>query len=374
MTSSKYSVVPDAHKQAKALAEKGRVFALFLRVHHRDVYPESPLESAATGGSKRSRKKRRAAASDVVPARQESSVTAAKGPGPSWLPREILELIMRLLGPMTMYDVLAERQRALRVPKVTDFGRLHEKKAPFAFLTGPLQVRYGFPSLGEADVYVQGYSLYEPAGNRPYDGKMMLVMRHKFTETPSWMYLTFTVEVDLRRVVVHEAAGNIEIPPAAISVKTNAGEVREAAGLTLARVQEMERFALRGVMRPDGDIDFFEVANGTDDKRPSRRFQAQTWSHFVAGMVLDQHAGLAVGDRVRLVKCYKAYDHFALGQEGVIRGIALQTFVLYYVELGDESAEISQLIKRTHVRGSGVFDGQAWHHIECQRFHLEKCA
>jgi hypothetical protein len=224
------------------------------------------------------------------------------------------------------------------VPKVTDFGRLHEKKAPFAFFTGPLQVRYGFPSLGEADVYVQGYSLYEPADNRPYNGKMMLVMRHKFTETPTWMYLTFTVEVDLRRVVVDEAAGT-----------------------------------LRGLMRPNGDIDFFEVGNGADDKSPSRRFQAETWSHFVAGMVLDQHAGLAVGDRLRIVKCYKAYDHFALGLEGVIRGIALQTFVLYYVEVGDENTEISQLIKRTHVRGSGVFEGQAWHHIECQRFHLEKC-
>jgi hypothetical protein len=369
MTSSKYSVVPDAHKQAKALAEKGRVFALFLRVHHRDVYPESG--AAPVGGSKPCRKKRRAA-SDVFPAKKQTSLTEATGPGPSWLPREILELIMSMLGPMTMYDVLAERQRALRVPKVTDFGRLHEKKAPFAFLTGPLQVRHGFPPLREADA--QGYSLYEPAGNRPYDGKMMLVMRHKFTETPSWAYLTFTVQVDLRRVVVEEAAGSIEIPPAAISVKTNAGEVREAAGLTLARVQEMERFALRGLMRPDGDIDFFEVGDGIDEKSPSRRFQAQTWSHFVTGMVLDQHAGLAVGDRVRIVKCYKAYDHFALGLEGVVRGIALQTFVLYYVEVGDENTEISQLIRRTHVRGCGVFEGQAWHHIECQRFHLEKCA
>jgi hypothetical protein len=106
MTSSKYNAVTDAHKQAKALAEKGRVFSLFLRVHHRDVYPESG--TAPVGGSKRYRKKSRAA-SDMVPVQKQTSLTEATGPGPLWLPLEILELIMDLLGPMTLYNALTER-------------------------------------------------------------------------------------------------------------------------------------------------------------------------------------------------------------------------------------------------------------------------
>jgi hypothetical protein len=367
LSKTNYNLVADAQKQAKELADKGRVFALFLKVHYSDVFPESDL----TGDSKPKRKKskKRAAAGDEAPAGQvEKATNTRTGLAPSWLPREILEVIMRQLGSLTIADVLEERQRGLHVAKAAEFGRLHEERDRLAFLEGPLRLKGAFPDLGEHDM---GYRWHEQTSYRAFEGLLKLEMRQHLPGNGSEVHVTWKVDVDLAQVPVNEAKAYIEFPEQAISVKTDAPDMINAAKLTRARVEEMLRFRLRGVMHKSGDVDFLQVVHA--DNATGLRFQVKTGSSYLTGMVLDSHAGLAVGDRVRIEKPYKAYEHFARGKEGVIRGISLQTFVTYYVELGDENSEISKQVVRAHARGRGAFQNQPDHTVECQRFQLEKC-
>lgn len=366
MTSANYNVVADAHQQAKAIADKGRIFALFLRVHHRDYFPESsPAES-----SKRKYKKRRVAASDVLAVEKAPPKNTRTAPAPSWLPRDILELIMRLIDPLTLSDVLEVRQRGLYVAKVTDFGRLNEPTEPLAFLNAPIVVKHGFPGFVEQD---KGFKWHEVVKYHEFKNMLALEMHQGFDAdtTGHATVLIWNVEVDLKRVVINEATSDIEFPPTAVRVYTNATRVI-CSKMTPARAQEMLRYKLRGIMRKSGDVDFFEVDRSIDDVS-GLRFQIKTATGYLRGMILDAHAGIAVGDRVRIRKAYKAYEHCVLDREGVVRGISLQSFVLFYVELADEDAEVSQQIMRAHERGNGTYKGQAKHHVECQRFHLEPC-
>jgi hypothetical protein len=365
MSTANYNVYSDAQKQAKALADKGRIFALFLRVHYRDVTPEAGSAGSSTSKGKKTRK--RAAASAVVVADQVSSTR--KGSAPCWLPSEILQLIMLQLGSVTLADVLEERQRGLHVVKLTDFGKLYEVRDHAAFLVGPIRVRKGFPSTGEQD---DGFKWREQTSYRAFEGKLLIEVQQMIQNPPGQGYLTWNVDVDLKLVTVNESQ-DIEFPVKAFSVHTNAELWKNHPLFTPACLEKMLAFRLRGVMRKSGDIDFFE-ADRSDDDASGLRFQAKAAASYLTGMVLDAHGGLAVGDRVRIVKPYRAYEHFAKNQEGVIRGIALQSFVLFYVELAEEDAEISKQVVRAHARGKEAYPGQADHHIRCQRFHLELVA
>jgi hypothetical protein len=62
----------------------------------------------------------------------------------------------------------------------------------------------------------------------------------------------------------------------------------------------------------------------------SRKFQLEP-----CGVRLDEHQGLKVGDRVRFTRTFEMYKHFAVGQEGVVRGIRMFTNAVFYVELVD---------------------------------------
>lgn len=368
ISSSTYNVVIDAHRQAKARADKGRLFALYLRVHHRDFIPEDGV--ACT--SKRARKKRPAAEATQAAAGEtavaaggaavevSAAVAASKGSAPCWLPREIIQIIIRLASSLTVEEVLRERQRGLHVINVKDWGYLGNQRS----------VLTGFPDIGPAD---NGFDWVRPEEYQSAEGVMALNVRQLLCQCPVFgrSFLTWRVCVDMKRVPVDEAAGDIEIPESAISLTTNAAD-REGVGYGFVpreRVEVMQRFRLRGVLRKDTDLDFSEAGKDTND--PSRlRFSAGVQAHYLRGMQIDRHAGVAVGDRVRIIKTYKAFEHFALGLEGVVRAISLQTFVLYYVELGAPDSDVSRQVVRAHERGRDAFEGQEDHHIECQRFHL----
>jgi hypothetical protein len=47
---------------------------------------------------------------------------------------------------------------------------------------------------------------------------------------------------------------------------------------------------------------------------------------------------------------FKAYEKFAVNQQGVIRMIAMHSFAVYFVELADEDAVISKLVVQERAR------------------------
>ena len=151
-----YNLEVDARAQAQARADKGRAFALLLRVHHRDMVA-APGQAGAQAGAHRpkpvltgrnAQEAPKAAFCTVVVSRPPTTV--AKGSAPCALPQEILELIMRVLGALTLDEVLRENQRWAFVSNVTDVN-----------VGGYAQhrVRGGFPSAGEDD---NGYRWIRP--------------------------------------------------------------------------------------------------------------------------------------------------------------------------------------------------------------------
>jgi hypothetical protein len=380
MSRATYNVVTDARRQAKESAEKGRVFALFLRVHYSDVFPEAGTVVAKKRARKKSKKD--AAENDVVqkdaaqgaaqkqtqtlPLAAQANPTPPTGvrsaAAPCWLPREILELIIGMLGKRTLAEVLREKQRGLHFTEVGESRDLAYHN----------QVKDGFPC---ADDTLSLYQWHEPVNSGPFEGVMPLVVKQRYPLV-EYKPVKWTVRVDLARVSVGETGDFVEVPESAIAVSTNARDLQREAKLTDARLEEMQRFRLRATMLKDGSMIFYESGGNLLGKRDKYEscFKTKTGSGYTTGMVLDSHAGIAVGDKVRILKAYRAYEHFAVDQEGVVRGIALQTFVLYYVELGDANSDISKRVTRAHEADRGVFPGQAWHHVECQRFMLQLCA
>jgi hypothetical protein len=372
LTPAKYNVAWDAHRHARELAEKGRVFALFLRVHYRDVFPEStespektePLPAAGGAVKKRRRVKKQVAThlpeNGTTPVELAVVQTQREGAAPSWLPRDILELIMELLGPVTVLEVLALRQRVLYATHAINVGAAVFDSKP---------VMAGFPSIGPAD---RGY-LWCPWNGVHEQRKMRLQVEQQVIGDPNTTrcLLTWEVCIDLGSVIAGEENGDVVIPATAISVKTNAKDVQAQAKLTNARVEEMLRFGLTGNIKGCGKRVIFEsIGPGPDG---SLRFEARLDFCWKAGMELDSHAGLEVGDRVRINQPYSAYKDFATGREGVIRMIRYHSFVLYFVELDDDSAEMKGRIARAHKKWRGLFPDQVEHHIPCQRFHISEC-
>ena len=116
MSRATYNVVTDARRQAKESAEKGRVFALFLRVHYSDVFPEAGTVVAKKRARKKSKKD--TAENDVVqkdaaqgaaqkqtqtlPLAAQANPTPPTGvraaAAPCWLPRGPLRTSARCSG------------------------------------------------------------------------------------------------------------------------------------------------------------------------------------------------------------------------------------------------------------------------------------
>jgi hypothetical protein len=228
-------------------------------------------------------------------------------------------------------------------------------------------VMHGFPSLGLAD---NGYGWIRPSRSPTYTGLLLLQVQQRVTNNPllAMRDLTWTVRVDLARVPVAEGTGDIVIPATAISIKTNVRDMQAHSNLSTARVEEMLGFRLRGRITDRGAQIRFEAEGVGPDS--NLQFVAKTSIKYVNGMELDSHAGIRVGDRVRIVQAYKVYEDFAIGQEGVVRMMRLNSFVMYFVELAEEGAAISERVVAAN-GGRRIVHGQSSHHLVCQRFHLQ---
>ena len=351
---AKYNLVGDAHRQARSRADKGRAFALLVRVHHRDVFAEP--------GAQKVRRARKASKASTPAAAAAEAVAAVKaeacGAAPCALPREILELIIGLLGAPSLDEVLRESQRWAFVSRVSDAQVGYQQR----------RIWRGFPRAGEDD---NGYRWIQPCGAPAPERVLALEV---VQAVMGKRVLRWKVCVDLGLVPAPEA-GEVVVPAAAISIETNAQEVAGELNLSGARVEELLGFRLRGRLADRGATMRFEaeagaLGMGAGDRDRALGFDVKLAVRYVSGMHLDAHAGLRVGDRVRVVETYRAYQDFAVGLEGVVRMIRLNSFVLFFVELGEEASAVSQRVVAANLRWRGVFPGQEHWQVACQRFHL----
>ena len=314
--SAHYAILHDARNVVKQRSEKGRAFALYMGVHHLGV-----------------------------------TVTRA----PPLVAPEIMQVIMALVGSMTLAELLEEKQRFVEVKLVKDLqSREHWMPGLSA------AVLLGFPSVGPTDV---GY-LYRNNPNMSSfcDGQMSVSVEQRVKKDASepMQSVIWTIGVDLRQVCLEEGAKELLIPATALTVETNVDKHAGHLQLTQARVEKMLAFKPTARITDNGKKIRFEDG--------PLAFEVLVKWPVVVGRTLNAHMGFKVGDRVRLTTSFNRYENFALGQEGVIRDIRKFHFALYFVELADES--LAARTVEAHMKAAVLIHGQVIHHVTCRHSHL----
>ena len=336
--STHYNLLSDARKLAAERVDfsvdHARVFALYVCLHHNNLVVKKDGKSEKTAEA------------------------------PPLLAREILEMIMSHFG-YSVFDVLEARQREVFFVNVKELGSKEKFARQLMFKA--------FPGIGAMD---QGYRYHDMMDMSSYkNGRLSVFVeqRVRMDTSKKGESLLWNVFVDLNKVFLSEKRGStIDVPETAIIVYTNVRKLKEYLKLSDARVQEMVSFRLKGEIRDAGRlIRFKSTSKGVDS---DLGFDVVIGTPYVSGRQLDAHAGFAVGDRVLLEKCYKAYEAFAVGREGVIRDIRMYSFAVYFVEFGDEDESISKQVIQAHKKRPGLtlmHEGQLEHHVGCQWFHIK---
>lgn len=358
--SNHYNLMSDSLKLATERPEltvkHGRAFALYVFVHHTRL---------ATKGKGKGKGKEKETEKERTKERQNDGETEkaekAEKTAPPMFPPEIMEMIMANFG-CTVFDLLQERQREVQ------FVNVKEIDCTSKFAHYPL--RKAFPSIGEADT---GYMYYERMDMSSYqNGQLTVSVAQRVLDDPSvkGQSLIWNVILDLNKVFIPEKrTSTIDVPEKAITVSTNVRRYKEYLKLSDARVEEMAEFRLKGEIQDEGKrIRFMSTSTGQDK---GLVFDVTISTPHFFGRHLDTHSGFTVGDRVRLDQCYTRYKNFARGLEGVVRDIRMFTFALYYVELGDEDADVSKLVVKAHEKSGGLSEGQLKHHVACQWYQLK---
>jgi hypothetical protein len=333
--STHYNLLADAPKFAKEemKIKHGYDFAVFLNVHHM----KPPVKKQNEKGEK-------------------------TADAPPLIPWEILDIIMSHFK-CSVLDVLNARQREINF---VDVKNLHsnEKLARQVLINA-------WPSIGERD---KGYVYHDWMDMSSYkNGRLVLSVeqRVKGKDVPTGYSLIWTMVVSMDRVPVPEnRVSLINIPQRAISIRTNAHNLKDHLQLSQDRIDEMARFRLRGMIVEGGKkLRFLSSGNSVDFHLG---FDVVISTPYVMGRQVEAHSGYKVGDTVRLEQCYKIYKHFAVGKVGVIRDIRMYTFAVYFVELIDTDGELAKLVVKAHHKDRGMRKEQQRHHMACQWFHLKK--
>ena len=321
-----YNLLADARKvmlEPSEHTDKGHVFTVHLMAHYHNFRGE-----------------------DSFPPTTHANVA------PPFMNRDVMELIMTLVDTRTASEVLKARQRVMTLDEVRDLG----VDAPdFAF--GVL--RNAFPVMKpKNDPYVRLYTR-----DRMWDDVLFV----QFEQRNKYMFakdrLRWSVSVDLKQIYIAERTKHLSIPDRAITVKTNVLEVRLKQNLSDALVDEMLGFRLRGTISNEGHKITFCSDSGLG-------FVMDIAIKHVWGRRLASYKGIAVGDTVRVVKTFQAYD-FAVGLKGVVQTIMVVGRVMFVVELGKIRSAISRQIVEANNHKYFMHDQPA-HCMSCQISHVEK--
>jgi hypothetical protein len=333
-TARNYDVVADARMLRQERMVMPRWFALYMGVHY--------TRKGVAGGA-------------LCEGRQ----------APPLLSQAMLQYIIALCGSVTIAEVLKQRQRTLRVEQVKEIdvvGGVRKK-----FLASNV-LRNALPSIGDADM---GYKFFRtPESMSTWDEICFgLQQPRDVNDELALRGFRWQIMVDFGRVHVTEGVGSIAIPRRAISVLTDAVKPRKDLRLTKAFVDKVLAFRIQGRITDCGKMIRFEQTN--TGVPAALGFDAALKSSYVKGTRFESHADFAVGDTVTLVKTYKAYEKFAVNQQGVIRMIAMHSFAVYFVELADEDAAISKLVVQAHKKERGLMPDQLPHHVACKWLHMK---
>ena len=268
-------------------------------------------------------------------------------------------MIIAVQGSVTMAELLEHKQRTMVVWRVRDVVPI---PGEHYFHGANVPVRKGFPSVGAADVgYEQPF-----AGdvNTFKDGRLSVGVKQR---VEPGKHVKWTVHVDLRQVILREKGEDLVIPATAVTVETNVREHMDLLNLAPARVAEMEMFKLTARFELGGKYIRFDAVGAGQDG--ALGFELGINCPWLYGKSLDGHAGLKVGDRVRITDPFAMYKPFAVGQEGVIREIRMFKYAVYYVEVVDTA--IRAMVKSVHKNGKALLEGRVEGWCACRRFQID---
>jgi len=306
-----------------------------------------------------------------------------KGSTPPLIPNDAFDIIMALVRDATMASMLEHKQRYMSVHNFCD---VNQTPLPSHLWRGSQVVRTGFPSFGPTD---SGY-IFEnmPHSSHFEHGVLSLTLSQQVKPNGPQSSVEWTVGVDMKlvrvrvrvllfhcpncsnyltQIALERDATELEVPPAALTLETDIAKHADHLHLTAAKVEQLLAYTLTAKIVPNESRITFTGANGLG-------FDVHVKCPFVSGRVLDHHAGFKLGDRVKLYKCYKRYDHFAVGLTGVIRKIQMFSFAIFFLELDDKTHTQSVVDAHRRANNLNLIANQDPEHVACQCFHIYSAA
>jgi hypothetical protein len=218
---TKYNLLANAQEFLKEPGEqdhKVQIFALFVNANHHNF---------ASG-------------------RQHTPTNDLKIAPPFTSP-EIFELIMTLIDSRTTSALLKDRQKVMTVDSVRDLSREEMFNVFLGVMTLDV-VTNAFPDSGGQNKGYRHVYLDDHSDCRGWDDVVCLHFEKLDENVLREDRLKWSVSVDLKQICITEATEHLVIPDSAITVQTNASEMKTKLELSDALVSEMLGFRLQGVI------------------------------------------------------------------------------------------------------------------------------
>lgn len=284
---------------------------------------------------------------------------------PPDLIREVLEMIIESQRKLTLAELLGREHRLVKIENLSD-----NLSYEIPYLT--IRLRQAVPRISETE---QGCTLFlrPPHPNVYEDGTFSFKLIQSFQHNVD---VSWKISVDLKQVVLDvetcksHRMKQLEIPRAAVAVKTNVRERMQVLNLTPARVADIERFNFRARFEVNGQYIAFSPAD-PEQAHGALGFKMKIVCPWIEGKLLREHGGIKLGDRVRLNDAFAMYKPWAVGQEATVREIRMFKYCVYYVELFDAALVLQ--VQRVHTDGKGLQLGQRDDHLACRRCQIQLC-
>jgi hypothetical protein len=218
---TKYNLLADAKEFLKEPGDqdhKVQFFALFVNAHHHNFARE----------------------------RQHTPTNDIKIAPPS-INHEMFELIMTLINSRTVSELLKDRQNVMTVDSVRDLSR-EEMFNVWAGVMTLGVVTNAFPDINSEKKGYRHVYCDDRSDCREWDDVVCLHFEKLCENVKCEDKLKWSVTVDLKQIYITVATEQLVIPDSAITVQTNASEMKTKLKLNDDLVSEMLGFRLQGVI------------------------------------------------------------------------------------------------------------------------------
>jgi hypothetical protein len=229
-----YNLLADAKEFLKEPGDqdhKVQFFALFVNAHHHNFVRE----------------------------RQNTPTNDIKI-APPFINHEIFELIMTLINSRTISELLKDRQNVMTMDSVRDLSR-EEMFNVWAGVMTLGVVTNAFPDITSEKKGYRHVYCDDRSDCREWDDVVCLHFEKLCENVKCEDKLKWSVTVDLKQIYITVATEKLVIPDSAITVQTNASEMKTKLKLSDDLVSEMLGFRLQGVISNCGHK--FTLSNDT---------------------------------------------------------------------------------------------------------------